>query len=46
LVNYVVEWVKDVFDWWFVFGMRFRIDWVEELSDLVEFWRRYEGLKV
>jgi hypothetical protein len=28
--------MKDVFDWWFVFGMMFRIVLVKEWSDLVK----------
>jgi hypothetical protein len=35
-VNCVFEWMKVVFDWWFVFVMKLVIVLVKEWSDLVE----------
>jgi hypothetical protein len=35
-----------VFVWLIGFGVEFRVVWVEEWCDLVEFWWSYGGLKV
>jgi hypothetical protein len=37
LVNYGFWWMKVVFDWWFVFRMKFVIDLWKNWIDLVEF---------
>jgi len=38
--------MKVAFDWWIMFGMMFRVDWVKKFCGLVEILGKYDGLKV
>jgi len=38
--------MKVVFEWWVMYGMMFGSVLVKKFCELVEFGRRYEGLKV